>query len=244
MSAPVRVNARIEAVTPLGAGVREIRLRAEGTASFLPGQYLQILHPDGTAIPFSIASAPQELPAITLHYLAQPDSEDATRVESLLTNAEHMDLLLPCGDCGFTAPLARPLLALAGGSGIAQIRSLLRTLLPGPVAIRLYWGAARTEDLYLTSELDAFAAGSDHFTWYPVAEQDAADQRVRQGRVGDVVAADVAAGNLDLSAWQVLIAGGPPMVWGTIDALRPCGLTQAQTFSDVLSYAPRDDLWS
>lgn len=244
MSAPDRVSARIESVTPLGAGVREIRLRAEGPASFLPGHYLQILHPDGAAIPFSIASAPLELPAITLHYLAQPDSEDATRVESLLATAERMDLLLPCGDCGFTAPLARPLLALAGGSGIAQIRSLLHSMLPAPVPLRLYWGAARADDLYLASELDALATRHDGFTWIPVAEAASSDPRVRKGRIGDAVAADVTAGELDLSSWEVLIAGGPPMVWGTVAALRHCGLSQTRTRSDVFDYAPRDDLWA
>ncbi len=277
MPEAIRVEARIEAVTPLGAGVREIRLRAASAHDFLPGQYLEILHPDGAPIAFSIASAPNELPHLTLHYLAQLDSEDATRMEALLVTGTTLQLLLPHGACGFTAPLKHPLLALAGGSGVAQVRSILRARLPAPVPVRLYWGAATRDDLYLAAELDELAAQHAEFTWIAVAEESDLEQSdleqsnleqsnleqsnlekaasfdpaagtgatatMRRGRVADAVAADIAAGELELEAWQVLVAGGPPMVWGTVKALRPLGLCAEQTLSDVFSYAPRDDLW-
>lgn len=241
MSGPVRVNARIEAVKPLGAGVREIHLHASAAPHFLPGQYLQIVHGADSVIPFSIASAPDELPRLTLHYLAQAGAEDAARMDSILETETHVDVLLPYGDCGFEGPLTQPLLALAGGSGIAGVRSLLRTLLPTPVAVKLYWGAAGAEDLYLREELDELASRHLEFSWTPVSEAAAAD--CRTGVVGDVVAEDIAAGALNLSHWEVLIAGGPPMVWGTVEVLKAHGLKAAQTRSDVFAYAPRAALW-
>lgn len=264
MTETVRVDARIEAVTPVGAGVQEIHLLAAADCDFLPGQYLEILPPQGAPIAFSIASAPSELPRLTLHYLPQPGSADATRMDALLTGGGMLQLCLPLGACGFAAPLEHPLLALAGGSGIAQVRSVLRALLPAPVPVRLYWGTATPDDLYLAAELDALAARHAGFTWVPIAEGSDPERsdpegraraaasrkspvedvaRIRPGRVADAVAADVAAGALDLAAWQVLVAGGPPMVWGTVTALRPLGLGPEQTRSDVFSYAPRDDLW-
>lgn len=241
MAEPVRVNASIESVEPLGAGVRAIRLHIPAAPRFLPGQYLQVIDETESLIPFSIASAPHELPHITLHYLAQAGAEDAARMDAILARRTRVELLLPCGDCGFAGPLTRPLLALAGGSGIAGIRSLLHSLLPASVAVQLYWGAADAGDLYLRAELDELASRHEAFSWTPVAETAAAT--CRTGRVGDVVAEDVAAGRLALSDWEVLIAGGPPMVWGTVAALKPCGLTQEQTRSDVFDYAPRADLW-
>lgn len=241
MAEPVRVNARIEAVTPLGAGVREIRLHAAEAPAFLPGQYLQIVHGTDSLIPFSIASAPDELPHITLHYLAQPGADDAARMDAILETESSFELLLPCGNCGFARPLTRPVLALAGGSGIAGVRSLLRALLPAPVAVTLYWGAAAAEDLYLRQELDELASRHATFNWTPASET--AAPGCRTGRVGDVVADDVARGRLNLRDWEVLIAGGPPMVWGTVEALKASGLTAEQTRSDVFDYAPRADLW-
>lgn len=241
VSEPVRVSARIESVVPLGAGVREIRLHAPAAPRFLPGQYLQIIHGSDSAIPFSIASAPEELPHLTLHYLAQAGVDEAARMDDLLKSETSVDVLLPCGDCGFSSPLSRPLLMLAGGSGIAGVRSLLRSLLPAPVTMKLYWGAAGTEDLYLREELDALASRHAEFSWTPVSETAADD--CRKGRIGEVVAEDVATGVLNLSDWEVLIAGGPPMVWGTVEALKSCGLTAAETRSDVFAYAPREDLW-
>lgn len=241
MAETVRVEARIESVEPLGAGVRGIQLYAPDAPHFLPGQYLQIIDREDSLIPFSIASAPDELPRITLHYLAQAGANDAARMDAILDTRGHIELLLPLGDCGFSKPLTRPLLLLAGGSGIAGVRSLLRTLLPAPVPMKVYWGAATPLDLYLRPELDALSLEHPEFSWTAVAER--ADSTCRSGRVGEVVAEDVAAGTLDLSRWEVLIAGGPPMVWGTVELLRPCGLTRAQTRSDVFAYAPREDLW-
>ena len=226
---------------PLGAGVREIRLYASTAPRFLPGQYLQIVHAADSVIPFSIASAPDELPHLTLHYLAQAGADDAARMDAILESQSSVEILMPCGDCGFASPLSRPLLMLAGGSGIAGVRSLLRALLPAPVAVKLYWGAARAKDLYLRGELDALASRHPEFTWTAVSETPAAG--CRSGRVGEVVAEDVAAGKLDLDDWEILIAGGPPMVWGTVELLKACGLTAEQTRSDVFAYAPREDLW-
>ena len=242
---PVNVEGRIEAVRTLGAGVREIVIDiAPATVRFLPGQYLQILHDAGSAISFSSASAPAELPRLRLHYLAQQDSDDALRMDTILAGDGRLELSLPHGDCGFTAPLERPLLALAGGSGIAQVRSILHSLLPETDAsILLYWGVARPEDLYLRAELDALAARHGHFRWVAVTEAAPDEYSMRQGRVADALATDLDRGSLRLEGWDVLIAGGPPMVWGTVSALVDRGLRREQVCADAFSYAPRDGIW-
>lgn len=243
MSDPQRLTARIADVRPLGGGVREIRLQADARpVDFLPGQYLLIQHPDGSAIPFSIASAPAEWPRLTLHYLAQPDSEDALRMDDILAVEQTLELELPHGDCGIATPLEQPLLMLAGGSGIAQVRSILRSLLPqSSRPLRVYWGTASARDLYLQAELNALARAHLMFSWEGVTES--GDPGTRQGLVADAVISDVARGTLSLPDWQVLIAGGPAMVWGTVEALVPHGLQRSRTRADAFSYAPRTDVW-
>ncbi len=243
MPDPHHITARIERIRPLGGGVREIRLQArEQPVPFLGGQYLLIQHPDGSVIPFSIASAPSEWPLLTLHYLAQAGSDDALRMDDLLVEGRSLELELPHGDCGIAEPLARPLLLLAGGSGVAQARGILRSLLPRTQqSLRLYWGAEGLADLYLAAELNALARAHACFSWEGVTEQ--GDPGTRQGLVSDAVISDLARGALRLDEWDVLIAGGPAMVWGTVAALLPHGLRQQQTRADAFSYAPRGDVW-
>lgn len=244
MSPSQYISARIVSVRPLGGGVREIQLHAEAPRiEFLPGQYLLIHHPEGSAIPFSIASAPSDWPRLTLHYLAQAESDDALRMDDILASQQALELELPHGDCGIQLPLERPLLMLAGGSGIAQIRSILLTLLPQDCApLRLYWGAETLRDLYLQAELNALARSHTGFEWEGVTEQ--GDPGTRQGQVADAVISDLARGTLSLADWDVLIAGGPGMVWGTVTALLPHGLQRTRTRADAFSYAPRDEVWA
>lgn len=210
------------------------------------GHYVLLSDPtpgaDSAPVPFSIASAPRELPRLTLHYRPTPGSEDASRADALFVEGREIAVDLPHGACGVERPLARPLLILAGGTGIAQARSIVREHGRDPgVTLRLVWGARTPEELYLAGEFDA--AAGEGFAWIGACETGAPPER-RRGRVADVVAEEVAAGRLLLGDWDVLVAGGPPMVWGTVAALRPHGLVRERTRSDVFAYAPRDDLWS
>lgn len=239
------LRADLQSVTPLGADMLDVRLRLESApAGVLAGHYVLLHHPDGARIPFSLASAPRDLPTLHLHYQPTP-GDDARRVDELLAAGGELELTLPCGRCGITGPIERPLLLVAGGTGISQVRAVLHELLETSAApVRLYWGVAREDDLYLAAELDALAQRHACFEWLAAVEASAPTAHAGgRGRVGDLLAEHVAAGRLRLEDWDLLLAGGPPMVWGTVERLRGVGLTEAQTRSDVFEYAPRDDLW-
>ena len=80
--------------------------------------------------------------------------------------------------------------------------------------------------------------------WVGCAEADVReDSTLREGRVSDAVLSDIEGGRLTLSDWQVLLGGGPGMVWGTVEGLLPAGLRQAQCQADAFSYAPRTVAW-
>jgi NAD(P)H-flavin reductase len=244
---PRRIRARIEDVRPLGGRILAIRLQlAEMPEGVRAGHYVLLQHPDGTDIPFSLASPPRDLPALELHYQATAGSEDARRVDEILGAGGEVTVSLPHGRCGIEGPLARPLLIIAGGTGVTQARSILLEHLPDTGArIHLYWGVARADDLYLAAELDALTRQWSGFRWFAAVEAGAPDDGAgERGRAADLVAADIRACRLELEAWDVLLAGGPPMVWGTVEALRSAGLTEARTRADVFEYAPRDDLWT
>lgn len=240
---PVRLEGVLAPPRALGAGVLGVDIRLEGDAGpVLAGQYVLLVHPDGSAIPFSLASPPRDLPQLTLHYRSAAGSDDARRMDEILAHPGPVTVELGHGDCGVHAPLARPLVMVAGGTGIAQARSI--ALEHAETAARdliLYWGARSAAELYARDEFDALAEQAPRFRWIAAVEDGSAGSR--SGTAAAVVAEDVARGALDLGAADVLLCGGPPMVWGTIAALRPHGLVEAHTRSDVFTYAPREDLW-
>ena len=110
--------------------------------------------------------------------------------------------------------------------------------------LRLYWGALSSEGIYLKDELNLLAEAYPRFSWVGCAEAGASeDSDLRDGRVSDAVLSDIAEARLSLNGWQVLMGGGPGMVWGTVEALLPAGLRQAQCQADAFSYAPRSVAW-
>lgn len=240
---PVRVEGVLAPPRELGAGVVGVDIRlAADPGLVLAGQYVLLVHPDGTAIPFSLASPPRDLPQLTLHYRSTAGSDDARRVDEILARPGPVTVEFGHGECGVRAPLARPLVMIAGGTGISQARSIaLEVAEQAARELVLYWGVRDASDLYLREEFDALAATAPDFRWTAAVEQVPA--HARGGTAAEVAANDIANGALDLGAADVLLCGGPPMVWGTVAALRPYGLTESQTRSDVFAYAPREDLW-
>ncbi len=240
---PFRIEGVLAPPRELGAGVLGVDIRLDGDPGpVLAGQYVLLVHPDGSAIPFSLASPPRDLPQLTLHYRSTAGSDDARRMDEILARPGPITVELGHGDCGVRAPLARPLVMIAGGTGIAQARSIALELADrAEQDLVLYWGARSASELYAREEFDALAARSPRFRWVAAVEH--ASEGARTGTAAAVVAEDVARGELDLGAVDVLLCGGPPMVWGTVEALRPHGLTEARTRSDVFAYAPREDLW-
>jgi NAD(P)H-flavin reductase len=128
----VTVTARAEIVSigvrPLatGAPVQLIRLALESPFEFDAGQYLEVVHPDGTPIPLSIASAPEALPNLEIHYRSTPGLKEAERMDELLAVGRPLTLRGPGGSVRLRPDDASSLLLIASGTGTAQALSLIR----------------------------------------------------------------------------------------------------------------------
>ena len=149
-----------ESATPT---TRRIRLTLNGAPFFYrPGQAAS-LAADSPPTPYSIASAPGETRRYGwVEFLIKVDGSNrfGAVVERLGPGAA-IDLQGPVGD--FTlerAPGGAPLLFIAGGTGIAPLRSMIREAVdsrrPGPLAL-VYSNRSPEEFAYL-DELRALAA--------------------------------------------------------------------------------------
>ena len=177
--------------------------------AFLPGQYVNI-DGSGQSRSYSFSTAPGE-PRIGFLIKKIPGglmSNWLARAEP----GERLDLTGPLGSF-YLRDVQRPLLLLAGGTGLAPFLSMLEVLARAgsEQKIHLIYGVTRDLDLVLVDEIEAFAARLSNFSFTTVVA-DAASSHPRKGWVTQHMPAELLhGGDVD-----VYLCGPPPMV----DAVR------------------------
>jgi benzoate/toluate 1,2-dioxygenase reductase subunit len=189
-----------------------LELDVDATAPvFLPGQYVNIDVPgSGQHRSYSFSSAPGES-KISFLIKKIPGGVMSTWLESAQAGNK-VELTGPLGSFYLRA-VERPLLFLAGGTGLAPFLSMLEVLARAnsQEKVHLIYGVTRDLDLVQVDAIDAYVAKLPNFTYSTVvAETDSTHPR--KGWVTQHMPAEaVNDGNVD-----VYLCGPPPMV----DAVR------------------------
>lgn len=233
MPSPATQQASIRSRT--GSPVQRIILELDGGFRFRPGQYLEILHPDGP-VPLSIASAPWRLPELHLHYRSTPGVAEAARMDELLALGRPLEIRGPAGDVTLPDPLPGPALLVAGGTGLAQALSFIDAFerQPPEAPVTLLWCADEASDLYLQAELESLA-----YDWLRVVCMADARRDTDNAALRWLRAHGAAASGGTANPGPIVLAGGPAFVYAASDALESAGVAPARLQSDVFSYAPR-----
>jgi len=196
-------------------------LEAERPLAFLPGQYANLTVPGSKQTrSYSFSSAPN---TAELAFLIRdvPDGLMSTYMRSKAQQGDFMAFSGPYGSF-YLRPTIRPILMLAGGTGLAPFLSMLLWLKdnPTPQPIRLAYGVNTNADLVELEALDALKAslpGFDYFTC--VVDKDSGHPKL--GYVTNhLSASDLHDGNVD-----VYVCGPPPMVEGVRRWMAGVGVT-------------------
>ena len=185
-------------------------LKAEAPLAFLPGQYVNLEVPGtGQVRAYSFSSAPE---SDELSFLIRdvPGGLMSRHMREIAALGDEMGFVGPYGHF-FLRPVARPILMLAGGTGLAPFLSMLDWLKANPTGerIRLAYGVNTDADLVEIERLEASRAGLADFDYLTVVV-DPASPAPRHGYVTDhLTSADLNGGDVD-----VYVCGPPPMVEG------------------------------
>ncbi|MCM2346082.1 benzoate 1,2-dioxygenase electron transfer component BenC [Acidovorax soli] len=194
----------------------------EDAPAFLPGQYVNIGVPgSGQHRSYSFSSATG---ASRMTFLIKQVPEGL--MSSWLTSAQAGSKLEMTGPLGsfYLRPVTRPLLFLAGGTGLAPFLSMLETLAQqGCIQpIHMLYGVTRDQDLVMVDRLEGYARRIPGFT-FGTCVADASTSHPHQGYVTDHMApAALHDGNVD-----VYLCGPPPMVDAVQRHFKAAGIAPA-----------------
>lgn len=213
--APARLAGQLLSQRQITGDTSLFTVEVETELDWIPGQFVHLEFPDGVRRAYSMTRPPAAAGSRTLELLirAKPGGEASSWLFGRLAEGDRLVVEGPYGKAHAQSPADRPVLCLAGGTGLAPILAIadrLQAESPGRV-LQLYVGARTAEDVVLAERLAVLQErGAD-----VVIAVDGGFRRghdvpagVRAGMVLDHAAADLP----DLGSHDVYLAGPPAMV--------------------------------
>lgn len=201
--------------------------------AFHAGQAVMVgLHGSPLRKPYSIASAPWEFDKTgVLQVLAQVDDTGALDPHlELASPGTQIDVEGPFGSFGLPPPLANsPLLFVAGGTGIAPLRSMLmqRLAQAGVPPIAVVYSARAPEEFAYRAELDAMAKAGRIRLFLTVSRPEGAWDG-RRGRIDEALLRDALPG----PGAAALICGPPALETSVGDLLLSLGVARDRVLTE------------
>jgi naphthalene 1,2-dioxygenase ferredoxin reductase component len=206
-----RLACRVVDVAALTHDIKRVRLAIEsgGPFTFSAGQYASLRFAGLPPRDYSMANRPDEA-VLEFHIRRMGPGSASAYVVDKLAPGEEVIAEGPYGASWLRDKHTGPIVAIAGGSGLAPIKSILDTALAQGLRqpIHFYFGARDERDIYLEEHFRALAARHANFRYTPVLSAPSRGTRRRVGLVHEVVAADLA----DLDGAKAYLAGPPVMV--------------------------------
>jgi CDP-4-dehydro-6-deoxyglucose reductase len=249
--APRRMPARIEHIERAAPDVAilTLRLPANESMQFRPGQYIDFILPGGLRRSYSIASPMRAGEPLEFHIRHLPGGVFTDALFGLATapSVKERGILRiegPLGTFYLREDETAPIVLLASGTGFAPIKAIAEQIFAAglhrddPASGRrarpvvLYWGARGRVDLYLDAVPRRWEQEEPNFRYVPVLSEPKPED-AWQGRTGFVHRA-VMEDLPDLSAHHVYACGVPVMVQSAQhDFVSHCRLQEENFFCDA-----------
>lgn len=232
---PSRVMAcKVEALDFLTHDILRLRLAivSGGPYTFSAGQFAKVVFAFSGGEPrdYSMANTPDE-EILEFHIRCVPGGI-SEKLPTHLKLGDGVKVSGPFGTSYLRARHAGPILAVAGGSGLAPIRSILYTALAKGTnqPIHLYFGVRGERDVYAEAELRTLQVQHRNLTVHIVlSEEGGSSSNRRHGMVTDAVRADFPS----LEGFMAYLAGPPPMVESATELITQIGIPARDVHADA-----------
>jgi Na+-transporting NADH:ubiquinone oxidoreductase subunit F len=232
---------RCEKIVDLTHDVREIRLKLLDPTSiaFKAGQYLQLSCPSYSGNEevyraYSIASDQTDNDSVEFVIRLVPGGICTTWCFDHLEEGDELKVNGPYGDFVLSDTDA-PMIMIAGGSGMAPMRSILHQLKNAGSTREaiFFFGANRVDELFYIEMMKDFEGALPGFKFVPVVATPE-DGVVWEGETGLVTEA-VQRHVKDASAYEGYLCGSPGMINASKSVLTAMGVAESKIYHDEFS---------
>ncbi|RCW40741.1 phenol hydroxylase P5 protein [Halopolyspora algeriensis] len=212
------VTGTVVTLDDIARDIRRLVVELDEPMNFNAGQYAEIKVP-GTDVTrqYSMANPPSQTDRLEFHIKRTPGgiATDGWMFREM-QRGDRVELKGPLGDFGMNTPQEEPAILIAGGTGLAPLKSIVQHALADELApqLYLYQGGRTRQDLYDTEFFHRLEQQHEQFTYRPCLSEQEWDGAT--GMVTDAVLEDFTSCK-GLSAY---LCGPPPMVEAGVKALK------------------------
>ncbi|MEO8557915.1 MAG: 2Fe-2S iron-sulfur cluster-binding protein [Rhodospirillales bacterium] len=226
------MTTKIVALDDMTHDIKRVRLSIEkgGPFTFSAGQYASVTFAGQPARDYSMANRPDDK-VLEFHIRRMAGGKTSEYVATGLKVGDTVKVEGPLGTSHLRDNHRGPIIAIAGGSGLAPIKSIVETALHKGMkqGIYLYFGVRDERDLYLTAEFEALAATHANFNFIPVLSEPSSTTTRRSGFVHEAALSDFD----DLDGCKAYLAGPPVMVEAATTKLKTRGVRSFDIHADA-----------
>jgi Na+-transporting NADH:ubiquinone oxidoreductase subunit F len=232
-----KYRARCAEIQDLTPDIKRFRFALEDPPEirYTAGQYVQLNVPEKPGSPeevsraYSIASNPADRAAVELIIRRVPHGRCTGYCFDYLRVGDAVALNGPYGAFRLSNSAA-PVIFIAGGSGLAPIKSILHQMAgtKNPRPAIFFFGANTSPELFYVREMESFASFLPGYRFVPVLARPEPGWTGESGLVTDAVARL----QTDLRDHEAYLCGSPGMIDASIKVLKSLGIKEENIFYD------------
>ena len=232
-----RLQAEVTNVEQVSALIKRLYLWPEERLQFAAGQFVRLKFGNLPARAYSMANTPGE-EVLEFHIRLIPGGRVSRHIEEELKVGDSVQIEGPFGTAHLRPEDHGPLVLVAGSSGLAPAKSIVRTALRSQPdrRVHLYFGVRNEAHVYDENELKVLVSRYRNFRVETVLSEPEGQTERRIGNLAEVLASDIAAHRNA----QFYMAGPPEMVDAVSKAVSGLGIDHEQIHADPFHVSGQD----
>ena len=205
---------------------------------FKAGQYAELYIGNCKEKHFSMANSPNDS-ELEFHIKTLDGGEVSNYVKNNLKIGENIKIKGPYGNAYLREKHKGPIIAVAGGTGLAPILSIIKYSQEIEVKqpINIYYGSQSEKELYSVEQFEKMSKINNILKFFPVVIEKPKNKTLRRGFVTDTIIEDIK----DFDGYKAYLAGPPKMVEVAEEILISKGIRKVDIHSDAF-YTPYDEI--
>ena len=218
--------------------ILNLKINSEEEFKFKAGQYAELYFDQCKEKHFSMANPPSTN-ELEFHIKTLDGGEVSDYVKNTLEIGETIKVKGPFGNAYLRDGHKGPIIAVAGGTGLAPILSIIQASqdIKMKQPIQVYYGAQSEKDLYFVKQFEEMIQNNKNLSFFPVVMEPSKSKELRSGLVTDVVIENIK----DFDGYKAYLAGPPKMVEAAEKILSSHGIRKVDMHSDAF-YTPYDEI--